>query len=252
MPDEVRLYACLESPLYGGLLQTLDTAAAGVQADTAAGRIFSLDHVPICHCVLSRRLKLTRTQELALDNWPHDDGCLFELLRRVRPPSGVFRPRDHMDEKNYAARAVFRKLEASEHVTDCLCESVQLDGEVWGLLCYLRCAPSLPFTEQQVDRLRRLHPTVQRRLQTALRRELRPNGPTGEPGDRHVPLSQLLARLSRTEGQVLGYLRTSLTEKQIADELERSHHTVHVHVKNIYRKFGISSRKQLMELFMDE
>jgi len=36
-----------------------------------------------------------------------------------------------------------------------------------------------------------------------------------------------------------------LTEQRIADHLNRSPNTVHVHVRNIYRKLGIHKRKEL-------
>ncbi|MFN3168612.1 MAG: helix-turn-helix transcriptional regulator [Phycisphaeraceae bacterium] len=51
--------------------------------------------------------------------------------------------------------------------------------------------------------------------------------------------------LSTTERTVLGYLLQGMTERQVANELDRSHNTVHVHVRNIYRKLGVTSRKML-------
>lgn len=54
--------------------------------------------------------------------------------------------------------------------------------------------------------------------------------------------------LSKTEKRVLHLLLKGMTEKQAAEQLERSHNTVHVHVRNIYRKLGVSSRKMLYQL----
>ena len=54
--------------------------------------------------------------------------------------------------------------------------------------------------------------------------------------------------LSVTEKRVLGLLVRGLTERQAAEELDRSPNTVHVHVRNIYRKLGVSSRKMLYRL----
>jgi DNA-binding CsgD family transcriptional regulator len=48
------------------------------------------------------------------------------------------------------------------------------------------------------------------------------------------------------------HLRLEHTERQIADITDRSLNTVHVHVKNIYRKLNVSRRKQLVELFADQ
>lgn len=57
--------------------------------------------------------------------------------------------------------------------------------------------------------------------------------------------------LSVTERRVLLLLNRGMTEKQVAAELDRSPNTVHVHVRNIYRKLGVSSRKMLYRL-LDE
>lgn len=52
--------------------------------------------------------------------------------------------------------------------------------------------------------------------------------------------------LSPTEHRIYELLRKPLTEVEIAHKLSRSRHTVHVHVKNIYRKLGVNSRRQLL------
>lgn len=51
--------------------------------------------------------------------------------------------------------------------------------------------------------------------------------------------------LSPTEKKVCALLLQRLTEHQIAEHMERSPNTVHVHVRNIYRKLGVRTRKQL-------
>lgn len=54
--------------------------------------------------------------------------------------------------------------------------------------------------------------------------------------------------LSPTERTVLSLLMRGLTERQVGNELDRSHNTVHVHVRNIYRKVGVTSRKMLYQV----
>ncbi|MFW5682852.1 MAG: helix-turn-helix domain-containing protein, partial [Phycisphaeraceae bacterium] len=55
----------------------------------------------------------------------------------------------------------------------------------------------------------------------------------------HAELRTRLDDLSRTEEAVLAELLDGKpTEKEVAQRLHRSHHTIHVHVKNIYRKLG--------------
>lgn len=53
--------------------------------------------------------------------------------------------------------------------------------------------------------------------------------------------------LSPTEKRVCSLLLQRLTEHLIAEHLDRSPNTVHVHVRNIYRKLGVRTRKQLYE-----
>ncbi|MCC6681295.1 MAG: hypothetical protein IT445_10390 [Phycisphaeraceae bacterium] len=249
MPDEIEVYASLESPLYGGLLQVLETVSRAIEADAAAGRVYQCAELSMDTCVLLSRLGVDPRKEAALSDWPNQPGNLFDRLAKDRQPNGVSRPRDLFSEQDFADAGLFRPIETVHPITDCLCQCMELQGKSWALLCYLRAAPHLPFAEDQIALLRRLHPTVERTIRQSLRRQLHPNGsPETIQG---LPLPRRLARLSKTERQILGYLRTAMTEKQIADELSRSHHTIHVHVKNIYRKFGISSRRELMEIFME-
>ncbi len=250
MSDEIEVYASLESPLYGGLLQVLETVCRAIEADAAAARVYGCPELSLDTCVQNGRLGIDPRQEAVLADWPHQNGNLFHRLAENRPPYGVIRPRDLFDEQSYADANLFQPLEAVRPITDCLCQCLDLQGDSWALLCYLRSAPHLPFVEDQIALLRRLHPTIQRLIRASLRHQLNNTNNSTEPGQ-GLTLPRRLSRLSKTERQILGYLRTSMTEKQIADELVRSHHTIHVHVKNIYRKFGISSRRQLMEIFME-
>ena len=51
--------------------------------------------------------------------------------------------------------------------------------------------------------------------------------------------------LSPTEKRVCALLLQRLTEQRIAEHLERSPNTIHVHVRNIYRKLGVRTRREL-------
>ena len=68
-----------------------------------------------------------------------------------------------------------------------------------------------------------------------------------------VPLSAFEERLWGTRlppraAQVLDALRAGLSVKEVAGRLDLSPHTVNEHVKSIYRRFGVSSRGELMAL----
>jgi DNA-binding CsgD family transcriptional regulator len=71
------------------------------------------------------------------------------------------------------------------------------------------------------------------------------------------PLSQLrtdshgrLERLTPGQRRVLRLLLAGLSEKQIAARLDLSRHTVHNHVKEIYRVVGVQSRAELMAILL--
>lgn len=73
----------------------------------------------------------------------------------------------------------------------------------------------------------------------AIRRQTLPTRPP-MPGHVQPPLS-------KTEKKVMCLLLRSMTEREVAQELGRSHNTVHVHTRNIYRKLGVTTRKMLFQ-----
>ena len=60
-----------------------------------------------------------------------------------------------------------------------------------------------------------------------------------------------LENLSKRELEVFAQLLTDKTQALIAEELYITHSSVHFHCKNIYKKLGISSRKQLLIKYKD-
>jgi DNA-binding NarL/FixJ family response regulator len=65
---------------------------------------------------------------------------------------------------------------------------------------------------------------------------------TGEPDARN---------LTRRHRQVLDHLKTGLSEKEVSHELSISPHTVHVYVKAIYKKLKVTSRGELLSLWVN-
>ena len=66
----------------------------------------------------------------------------------------------------------------------------------------------------------------------------------------HHPTAAL--RLSIAQLRVLDLLLTGRSEKEVAVTLRLSPHTVHNHVKVIYRRMKVSSRPELLALFVDD
>jgi DNA-binding NarL/FixJ family response regulator len=55
-------------------------------------------------------------------------------------------------------------------------------------------------------------------------------------------------RLTQREAEVLGCLLRGASEKEVASDLAISQHTVHSHVKSIYKAHRVSSRAALLVL----
>ena len=66
-----------------------------------------------------------------------------------------------------------------------------------------------------------------------------------------IPSKTKLDELRVRQREVLLGLATGLSEKEVANELGISHNTVHAHVKELHRHFTVSSRGELLSLFVD-
>jgi DNA-binding CsgD family transcriptional regulator len=62
----------------------------------------------------------------------------------------------------------------------------------------------------------------------------------------NAPTSHLASQLTESEQQTLRILVTGLSEKQTARILKKSQHTIHSHVKRIYKHLAVSSRAELL------
>ncbi|TAN70187.1 MAG: LuxR family transcriptional regulator [Methylobacter sp.] len=61
-----------------------------------------------------------------------------------------------------------------------------------------------------------------------------------------------VTQLTPAERRVLHLLLTGLSERLVAEQLERSYHTTHDWVTSIYRKFGVNNRAALMALWLGQ
>jgi len=92
------------------------------------------------------------------------------------------------------------------------------------------CADDRPFSHTELSVLRAALPLLARRAALAY-------GPE---------LTSPLTRLTLREQEVLEHLTIGKSVKEIAEDLGRSPHTVHDHVKSLHRKLGASSRGELI------
>ncbi len=114
-------------------------------------------------------------------------------------------------------------------------EALQL-GESQGFLrTYLDAGPDVMRLLRSMDHL---EPTLQ--LQRILARNAGP-GPTPEPG------GWLVEGLSDRESTVLRLLPSSLSNRELADELFISLNTLKTHLKGVYRKLDVRSRQEAVD-----
>jgi DNA-binding CsgD family transcriptional regulator len=253
MLDEVRVYARLESPMFGALAHVIATTATQVRADVSAIRVFDSVAHPTGTYVEARRLRLPEEHEAALQAWPEAPDSIFEFARERSMFDTTFRPRQAVDEATYSQAGFFRGLLPHVTVTDAYCITFPLVGPAWCMVAYLRSEPRGAFDESEFAALHRFKPAMlrvvksgyHRHVQTQVQGSIKP-GLSAEQA--RMSPADVIAKLSRTERQILQYLYTTATERQIAQSIHRSPHTVHVHVKNIYRKLGVNSRRQLQAL----
>ena len=62
------------------------------------------------------------------------------------------------------------------------------------------------------------------------------------------PVSSATEALSDREREILGYLRTTMTASEIADDLHLSINTVKTHLRALYRKLGVASRREAVRV----
>lgn len=255
MTDESGIYAKLDSPLFGALVQAVEVAASALTAPLAAARVFNSPlHAPSLY-VSAGRLRTTRREQAALEAWPASPRSLFDVIRQHGPAQMVFRPRELFSEGYGDGTSLYERIERLCPIKDALCAPLEVKGgAVWATAVFLRCEDQPPFSDAELDTLERLRPAMTRVILAGFEREMWRKQPTAaEVIDAGHPIGihELIHRLSHTERAVLSHLRSRLTERQIAERMNRSRHTVHVHVKSIYRKLGVRSRQQLLNLFAE-
>ncbi|MEQ9454954.1 MAG: helix-turn-helix transcriptional regulator [Phycisphaeraceae bacterium] len=187
-------------------------------------------------------------RSLDLANWPQDPGSALEYLAGPAPTNKALRPIEIVGASAVARSALFRRLEHVRPVGDALALSLELDTTARQAFVFLRWFNRSRFSQNDERGLSDTIDILRQRLTLASNDSIQPpTGPvSGAVLNQHLQPATVSDRLSTTEQKILKYLKQALTEKQIAEEINRSPHTVHVHVKSIYLKLGVSSRRELL------
>lgn len=102
-----------------------------------------------------------------------------------------------------------------------------------------------PFTEQERMNLVILTETAAKEFATSDREKKYADG-EAVSGNISLKQGKKSHHLSQKESEILGLLNKGLTERAIAEKLQRSHNTIHAHVRSIYKKLLVNSRAELL------
>ena len=162
----------------------------------------------------------------------------------------------HLAPKNLEGQTAFqaclRPLDALGGVTDAVSLRFYIEKRGNCTIIFLRGNNHAPFNGSNLWMLKHLMPAITHDTIQACQQSLpyetpgadpRPN--SGNPPERTT--EELLNQLSKTERLILDQLQRCETEREVAKAVGRSPNTVHVHVKNIYRKLMVNSKKQLID-----
>lgn len=136
--------------------------------------------------------------------------------------------------KETPSRDAVKKRYESFGVDDFLKSTVALDEHTFESIDLLRTSAMKPFSDEDEPWLTLVHQSFD--------------------WIHHVDsprTSKEVASLTPREQETLKYLLAGASEKEVAQHLGRSRHTVHSSVKRIYRQLNVSSRAELLSIFLE-
>ena len=248
--DEVSVYSQLASASYGALAHTVSVLGTAFETKVAAGRLIDTAAPLPRACVMLSQLSLPTGAATAMQDWPLQPDSVFGYFQKNRWNDFASRPSSKIDELTYSQLRLYQPVDAFTNIVDSLCLCVPLETAGWAMICLLRCGEQKSFTDPLISTLDRFKPSIANTIDRAIATL----GPVEIGSEACEEISQptdspetLIAKLTPTERTVLHFLQAGITEREIGNQMHRSPHTIHVHVKNIYRKLDVSSRSQLMD-----
>lgn len=238
----------LESAVYGSLAHAVEVLIDATSADGAVARVLGGPPIPGCVYIGSRGLARTRQVRRELRNWPTDPRSPFKRYPEKTRRETAWLLNALSPEDEPACRDITRAFAVPQPVSGALCLKLDIEDQMWCMAVLVRGAEHQPFHDVDVECVKGLVPAAGHIIRKGFIRQLQGAGPTGSSRVGPISANILLERLSKTEWGVLGKLLERNTERQIAQSIGRSPHTIHVHVKSIYRKLMVSSRKQLLDM----
>lgn len=247
--EDLTIYAKLGSFSFGALVHALHVVAPSVDATVSAARLFDGSTEATRMYVDARALNLPPQAVQTIETWPVTPGSLFDFADKQAIYDQEFRPQQLVDDAAYTRLGLFRPLDTYAPIVDAYCLTCPVGQKSWCMLAFLRSGNQKPFAPREMEKLQRLKPAIARLIRTHHQRRTRTADESDASSSSPIDPTVLLGKLSQTERHILQMLLAGDTERKIGQTLHRSPHTVHVHVKNTYRKLGVNSRRQLQNLF---
>ena len=235
----------------GPLIHTAVIAGYAIEADALCARLPGKPTDPDIHGVY--RLGTPGTCEPLHELTPWLQGPNSPFSDRFSIADGVARLIPPSLDGRAAMSECFQPFTEFGGVADAVSLRFHINDATPCTILYLRSNNRAQFSGNNLWMLKHLMPAISKDVSEARRHWLKQQlwqnnarlGPITQPT--HC-IEETLNRLSKTERLILERLKLWETEREVALAVGRSPHTVHVHVKSIYRKLMVTNRRQLLAL----
>lgn len=167
-------------------------------------------------------------------------------LNCCREPT-MFRESDLVGEQQRLRSPIYQKCYQKYGVYDSLYYGMVSQSKPLGVLSLFRCREDGPFTDDELFLLNSLGIHMNQHMATLLDRMYRRQAAAGYD----LPAVAVKYGLTARETQLLELLTHFRDNQEIAEAMQVRESTLQKHFQNIFRKFGVSSRWEIMRLLLE-
>ncbi|MCD8397489.1 MAG: LuxR C-terminal-related transcriptional regulator [Lachnospiraceae bacterium] len=180
--------------------------------------------------VEQKYLELENAEELDQTNW-----ILYST------ETALIRESELIDDRHRLSSPVYRKVYSHYNIFDTLQMSIIYDKVAYGVVTLYRTKEMGTFTADERIFLR----AFSKHLNYIFYRHIS----SPQDHNRSERIAELAAsyHLTRREQEILGYIFDGQNNQEILEELPITEHTLQKHIQNLYRKFNVSTRWDLLK-----
>lgn len=160
----------------------------------------------------------------------------------------LFRESDLVGEQQRLRSTIYQECYQPFEVYDSLQYGIVCNGQPLGALSLFRCREDGPFSDHELFLLR----SVGTHLNQQMAALLAGTPPAGGSPDHSLAAVAARHGLTLRERQLLEELTRFRNNQEIAEALSVRASTLQKHFQNMFRKFGVTSRWELMRLLLEE